>query len=113
VIEQNRLRKSVIFFSKIVKDHGESFTAAEIVDALPKRKPSNYKQSMTFDWNWLIMTLQPLSQALPRNLINAPGCRTSFRGSSWYCRHLRSARKLNPLAADAARLRRLASKIRD
>jgi peroxiredoxin len=31
----------VIFFSKIVKEHGARTTATEILDALPKRKPSN------------------------------------------------------------------------
>ena len=34
-------RQGVIFFSKIVKEHGGRTTAAEILDALPKRKPSN------------------------------------------------------------------------
>ena len=34
-------RQGVIFFSKIVKEHGARTTAAEILDALPKRKPSN------------------------------------------------------------------------
>jgi peroxiredoxin len=32
-------RQGTIFFSKIVKEHGGRTTAAEIVDALPKRKP--------------------------------------------------------------------------
>jgi peroxiredoxin len=31
-------RQGVVFFSKIVKEHGARTTAAEIVDALPKRK---------------------------------------------------------------------------
>jgi thioredoxin-dependent peroxiredoxin len=30
----------VVFFSKIVKEHGGRTTAAEILDALPKRKPA-------------------------------------------------------------------------
>lgn len=34
-------RQGSIFFSKIVKEHGGRTTAAEILDALPKRKPSN------------------------------------------------------------------------
>jgi peroxiredoxin len=34
-------RQGVIFFSKIVKEHGGRTTAVEILDALPKRKPSN------------------------------------------------------------------------
>ena len=34
-------RQGVIFFSKIVKEHGGRTTAAEILDALSKRKPSN------------------------------------------------------------------------
>src|SRR5580658_10126572 len=34
-------RQGVIFFSKIVKEHGGRTTAAEILDAPPKRKPSN------------------------------------------------------------------------
>jgi thioredoxin-dependent peroxiredoxin len=34
-------RQGVIFFSKIVKEHGGRTTAAEILDALQKRKPSN------------------------------------------------------------------------
>jgi thioredoxin-dependent peroxiredoxin len=34
-------RQGVIFFSKIVKEHSSRTTAAEILDALPKRKPSN------------------------------------------------------------------------
>jgi peroxiredoxin len=33
-------RQGVIFFSKIVKEHGGRTTAAEILDALPKRKPA-------------------------------------------------------------------------
>ena len=32
-------RQGVIFFSKIVKEHGGRTTAVEILDALPKRKP--------------------------------------------------------------------------
>ena len=32
-------RQGIIFFSKIVKEHGGRTTAAEILDALPKRKP--------------------------------------------------------------------------
>ncbi len=32
-------RNGTIFFSKIVKEHGGRTTAAEILDALPKRKP--------------------------------------------------------------------------
>ncbi len=31
--------KGVVFFSKVVKEHGGRTTAAEIIDALPKRKP--------------------------------------------------------------------------
>jgi peroxiredoxin len=31
-------RQGVIFFSKVVKEHGGRTTAAEIIDALPKRK---------------------------------------------------------------------------
>jgi hypothetical protein len=34
-------RQGVIFFSKMVKEHGGRTTVAEIFDALPKRKPSN------------------------------------------------------------------------
>jgi peroxiredoxin len=34
-------RQGVVFFSKIVKEHGGRTTAAEILDALPKRKPSH------------------------------------------------------------------------
>jgi peroxiredoxin len=33
-------RQGAIFFSKIVKEHGGRTTAAEILDALPKRKPA-------------------------------------------------------------------------
>jgi len=33
-------RQGVIFFSMIVKEHGGRTTAAEILDALPKRKPA-------------------------------------------------------------------------
>jgi peroxiredoxin len=33
-------RQGVIFFSKIVKEHGGRTTAAEILDALPRPKPS-------------------------------------------------------------------------
>jgi peroxiredoxin len=33
-------RQGVIFFSKIVREHGGRTTAAEILDALPKRKPA-------------------------------------------------------------------------
>jgi peroxiredoxin len=33
-------RQGVIFFSKIVKEHGGRTTAAEILDAMPKPKPS-------------------------------------------------------------------------
>ena len=33
-------RNGIIFFSKIVKEHGGRTTAAEIMDALPKRKPA-------------------------------------------------------------------------
>ena len=33
-------RQGTIFFSKIVKEHGGRTTAAEILDALPKRKPA-------------------------------------------------------------------------
>ena len=33
-------RQGAIFFSKIVKEHGGRTTAAEIQDALPKRKPA-------------------------------------------------------------------------
>jgi peroxiredoxin len=33
-------KQGVIFFSKIVKEHGGRTTAAEILDALPKPKPS-------------------------------------------------------------------------
>jgi len=33
-------RQGVVFFSKIVKEHGGRTTAAEILDALPKPKPS-------------------------------------------------------------------------
>ncbi len=32
-------RQGVVFFSKIVKEHGGRTTAAEILDALPKRRP--------------------------------------------------------------------------
>jgi peroxiredoxin len=32
-------RRGIIFFSKIVKEHGGRATAAEILDAMPKRKP--------------------------------------------------------------------------
>jgi peroxiredoxin len=32
-------RQGVIFFSKIVKEHGGRTSAAEILDAMPKRKP--------------------------------------------------------------------------
>jgi peroxiredoxin len=32
-------REGVIFFSKVVREHGGRTTAAEILDALPKRKP--------------------------------------------------------------------------
>ena len=34
-------RQGAIFFSKIVKEHGGRTTAAEVLDALPKPKPSN------------------------------------------------------------------------
>jgi len=34
-------REDVIFFNKIVKEHGGRTAAAEILDALPRRKPSN------------------------------------------------------------------------
>jgi peroxiredoxin len=34
-------RQGSIFFSKIVKEHGGRTTAAELLDALPKPKPSN------------------------------------------------------------------------
>lgn len=33
-------RRGVIFFSKIVKEHGGRTTAAEILDAMPKRRPA-------------------------------------------------------------------------
>ena len=33
-------RQGVVFFSKIVKEHGGRTTAAEILDALPKTKPA-------------------------------------------------------------------------
>lgn len=33
-------RQGAIFFNKIVKEHGGRTTAAEILDALPKRKPA-------------------------------------------------------------------------
>ena len=33
-------KQGVIFFSKIVKEHGGRTTAAEIMDAMPKRKPA-------------------------------------------------------------------------
>jgi thioredoxin-dependent peroxiredoxin len=33
-------RQGVVFFSKIVKEHGGRTTAAEILDAMPKPKPS-------------------------------------------------------------------------
>jgi thioredoxin-dependent peroxiredoxin len=33
-------REGVVFFSKIVKEHGGRTTAAEILDAMPKPKPS-------------------------------------------------------------------------
>jgi peroxiredoxin len=33
-------RQGTIFFSKIVEEHGARTSAAEILDALPKRKPA-------------------------------------------------------------------------
>jgi peroxiredoxin len=41
-------RRGTIFFSKIVKEHGARTSAAEILDALPKRKPARNNRARLF-----------------------------------------------------------------